>query len=297
MKDKITVIYIIGDRRSGSTLLENMLSKSDEIISIGELAQLKNHISKSGPGFLWNWNCSCKKPVSECEFWSKVLANSYDENFQTKITWPYKSLKIISAAAFKKHGCKTLQRFANTKNNLAIIEVLEKVYQSISQTSNKKIIVDSSKDPLQALTISSLKTIDAKYIWLQRDVRALTFSKLKRAEINKSSNKGWLRTLLNSFYYKKLCKAAVHCLNKKDVIVIGYENLVTNPQLTLDKIRNYFELKSFTAPGYTELINDHTIGGSPDRFERRLITEDINWKKFYKRNPLLNILGKFFNSI
>ena len=50
MQEKTTVIYIISDRRSGSTLLENMLSKSEEIISVGELAMLKGHIYKEGPG-------------------------------------------------------------------------------------------------------------------------------------------------------------------------------------------------------------------------------------------------------
>ena len=49
--EKITVIYIISDRRSGSTLLENMLSKSEEIISVGELAMIRGHIYKEGPGF------------------------------------------------------------------------------------------------------------------------------------------------------------------------------------------------------------------------------------------------------
>ena len=59
MQKKITVIYIISDRRSGSTLLENILSKSNETVSVGELAMLKGHILKEGPGEIWNWNCSC----------------------------------------------------------------------------------------------------------------------------------------------------------------------------------------------------------------------------------------------
>ena len=53
IEKKPTVIYIIADRRSGSTLLENMLSKSEEIISVGELAMLKGHILKEGPGEMW----------------------------------------------------------------------------------------------------------------------------------------------------------------------------------------------------------------------------------------------------
>jgi hypothetical protein len=80
MQKKIKVIYIISDRRSGSTLLENILSKSAETVSIGELAMLKGHIAKDGPGELWDWNCSCGKPIMQCEFWSKVLAGIYDDS-------------------------------------------------------------------------------------------------------------------------------------------------------------------------------------------------------------------------
>lgn len=297
MEDKITVIYIIGDRRSGTTLLENILSKSDEIISVGELAMLKDHIDKTGPGFFWNWNCSCGKSIFECPFWSNVLKNIYNKDFQTKITWPYKSLKIIFSSVFKKYACKTLQKFVSTKNNLTTTETLEKIYISISQTSNKKIIVDSSKDPLQALAISRFKNIEVKYVWLTRDLRAISYSKLKRAEANKSSTKGILRILLNTTYYKNLCKAVVFCLNTKNVTVVNYEDLVSKTQSTLNKICNYFCLKNFSAPEHMELINDHTIGGTPNRFERSLIAEDASWKNFYTKKNLLNIAGKIFNSL
>ena len=189
MTEKITVIYIIADRRSGSTLLENMLSKSEEIISVGELAMLKGHIKKEGPGFLWNWNCSCSKPVLECEFWCKVLKDIYDNNFQTKARWPFKSVKISIASFFPRSACKTLFKFINTTNNIATINILNQVYKSVSEISSKKLIVDSSKDPMQALAVSKCKNVEAKFIWLTRDLRAITYSKMKRAAINKSSDK------------------------------------------------------------------------------------------------------------
>lgn len=295
MAEKIIVIYIISDRRSGSTLLENMLSKSEEIISVGELAMLKGHIEKEGPGFLWHWNCSCGKPVLECEFWSKVLENVYNENFQTKTKWPFKSVKISIASFFPGSACKTLWKFINTKKNVATINILNEVYKSVSKISSKRIIVDSSKDPMQALAISKCKNVDAKYIWLTRDVRAITYSKMKRAKINKSSDKHGLRTLATTLFFKKLCAAAMHCLQKHDTLILKYETLAANPQIELNKICNYFHLKNFDAPHYMELTNEHTIGGTPGRFERRPVAEDVSWKNFYKNKPLLNAAGKFAN--
>ncbi len=295
MTGKITVIYIISDRRSGSTLLENMLSKSEEIISVGELAMLKGHIKKEGPGFIWNWNCSCGKPVLKCQFWNKVLENINDENFQTKTNWPFKSINISLASFFPRSACKTLWKFINTKNNIATINILNEVYKSVSKISSKKIIVDSSKDPMQALAISKCKNIEAKFIWLTRDVRAITYSKMKRARISKSSDKRGLRTMATTLFFKKLCAAAFHCLQTQNTINISYETLAANPQKELDKICNYFGLKNYKTPDYMELANDHTIGGTPGRFERRPVAEDVSWKNFYINKPLLNTAGKFAN--
>lgn len=298
MQDKITVIYIISDRRSGSTLLENMLSKSEEIVSVGELAMLRGHIFKDGPGFFWNWTCSCGKPVLECAFWGKVLENIYDEKtFQTKTKWPFKSTKITLASFFKPMGCKTLWRYINTDVNHKTINIIDEIYSAVSKISSKKFIVDSSKDPMHALAISQCKHIDAKYIWLTRDIRAIAFSKVKRAKANKSSDKGVFRTLGTTLFFKKLCATALQCLKGHDILTISYEALAANPQQELDKICSTFGLANFEAPEYMELMNDHTIGGTPGRFERRKVKEDTSWKGYYNDKPALNAFGRFIDTL
>jgi hypothetical protein len=297
MQNPITVIYIISDRRSGSTLLENILSKSTETVSVGELAMLKGHIIKQGPGEIWNWNCSCGKPVLQCGFWSKVLAGIYDENFETKITWPYKSLKVLLNSLLPVAVKSTLLNLIHTKKNKHTVEELNKIYTAIATVSNKKFIVDSSKDPIQALAVNECKNVDAKFIWLSRDLRAITFSKLKRWKVNKRSDKKPLETLTDSFYYKKLCAATLKCINQNNTIKIDYEALAANPQNELDKICDKFGIQKYTAPEFMELSNDHTIAGTPGRFERKKIAADNSWKGFYQHNKMLDVLGKVFNSL
>jgi hypothetical protein len=297
MAEKITVIYIISDRRSGSTLLENMLSKSEEVVSVGELAMLKGHIIKQGPGEIWNWNCSCGQPVMQCEFWSRVLKNIYDEKFETKINWKYKSAKNLVISALPSFSKKNLQKMISTGQNKQTIENINAVYISVSKISNKKFIVDSSKDPLQALAVNECENVNAKFIWLSRDLRAITFSKLKRWQINKRSNKKPLETLTDSFYYKRICAAVFHSLNKQNSLKISYEALAVNPQAELDKICSKFYLQPYNAPEFMELSNDHTVAGTPGRFERKEISADNSWKQFYKNKKALNILGSVFNSL
>lgn len=297
MAEKPTVIYIISDRRSGSTLLENMLSKSGETVSVGELAMLKGHIFKEGPGELWGWNCSCGKPVLDCAFWSQVLKDIKDENFETKINWPFKSVKILLSSFIPSITGKSLLKYIHTKKNTGTTETLNKLYKAISEVSNKKFIVDSSKDPMQALAVNECSNVDAKFIWLSRDLRAITYSKLKRWKVNKRSDKGAYETLLDSFFYKKLCAASLERIDKKNTLKISYEHLAANPQKELDNICLKFGLKQFAAPVFMELSNDHTIAGTPGRFDRKVIAADTSWKDFYRDKRILNTLGNFFNAI
>jgi len=297
MQNKTTVIYIISDRRSGSTLLENILSKSAETVSVGELAMLKGHICKEGPGEIWNWNCSCGKPVLECAFWSQALDGIYNENFETKITWPYKSVKVLLRSILPVNAKQLLLKLLHTKKNKATINNLNAVYTAVARVSAKNFIVDSSKDPLQGLAVTECDAVDAKFIWLSRDLRAITFSKLKRWKVNKRSDKKPLETLTDSFYYKKVCASVLKSINSNNTIKIDYEALAVNPQAELDKICSKFGLQNYTAPEYMELSNDHTIAGTPGRFERKAIAADNSWKDFYKQHAMLNALGKVFNAL
>ena len=65
------VLYIAGPGRSGSTLLDLVLGQVDGVVSIGELRNLWY------AGFHGAWPCGCGKPVTECPFWSAVLARAF----------------------------------------------------------------------------------------------------------------------------------------------------------------------------------------------------------------------------
>ena len=69
---KKTIIYVMSDVRSGSTLLENILSNAPNTLSVGELHHLDSHLYKGKWGRPWNWTCSCGKSIDNCKFWNKT---------------------------------------------------------------------------------------------------------------------------------------------------------------------------------------------------------------------------------
>lgn len=301
MEKKGTVIYVVSDRRSGSTLLENILSKSQQVVSVGELAMLHGHILKKGPGERWNWTCSCGKPVDACEFWSPILKDTYQlhpDSFSTNIEWNFKSKKLLAVAAAPSLFKKRLVQIINNNRNKNIPATLSGLYNAIFERTGKPFIVDSSKDPLQALSIyMSKRNFEVKIIWLKRDLRAVAVSKSKWKELNVKKQKTLKKILFDIFYYKRICEAVAGFIDKKDILEMRYEDLAQHTQQELDRIINQFGLQKYTAPEFMFVENDHTIGGTPNRFTKRPIVYEEGWKNNFKQKKLLYFTGGVLNKL
>jgi hypothetical protein len=301
MKKKATVIYVVSDRRSGSTLLENILSKSAEVVSVGELNTLKGHILKKGPGERWNWNCACGQPVTECTFWSPILEDTYQKDtssFNTNIEWNYKSKKLLLPAIFPAFFKKQLLAVLKNKRNRNVANTLSVIYNKIFEQTGSSFIVDSSKDPLQALCIyRSKRNFNVKIIWLKRDLRAIAVSKSKWKELNVKKQKTLKKILADVFYYRRICLAVSRFFKREDLLQINYEDLAQKTQEQLDLITAKFEMEKYAAPQYMFVEEDHTIGGTPNRFEKRPIVYEDRWKQTYGNKKLLYATGNVLNKL
>ncbi len=193
MPGKCTVIYVMSDVRSGSTLLENILSKSDELVSVGEMALLKNHILRVGPGEKWNWHCSCGNAIlaalSGPVHWTTLPVNS--DTFTTAIQWNFRSKKLLAGSLFSSVFSKKLKQLNNRSYNQKTVHNNFKIYRNIFSHSGKQFIVDSSKDPVQAYItyVNKPADIDVKILYLKRDLRAIAASKRKWGIVNNKKNK------------------------------------------------------------------------------------------------------------
>ena len=301
MPEKCTVIYVMSDVRSGSTLLENILSKSAETVSVGEMALLKNHILRTGPGVRWNWNCSCGLPPVDCPFWSQALQNISvsDPHFNTAVQWNYRSKQMFAGSLFSSFIKNKLLKLNNKKVNQDTIKTNYELYRNIFKITGNKFIVDSSKSPVQAyLTyINKPSDFDVKIINLKRDIRAIAASKCKWSIANKAKQKSLGKWLTNSLFYKKVCTVVTRLVLPEDVISLSYENLATHTQHQLDEIIKVCGLQPYQAPDYMVVEDDHTIAGTPNRFTKRPIAYDSSWETFYNKKPLLSFFGKIMNHV
>lgn len=295
------VIYIMSDRRSGSTLLENIFSKSDECFSVGELAMLKGHIMKYGPGDKWNYRCSCGKSIDDCEFWSPIVHRLYGSNkedFATAVNMASKSKSFKLNQPFPLLYKNRLLKFATSGYNRKVIDTISKLYHEIAASSGKKFIIDSSKNPVQALALYHNRAgIKVKIIYLKRDLRAIAVSKRKWKLTNNKRQKSLLRQVNDVFNYRRLCDTVSSMIDPSDVVYLDYESLAQNTDTELKRLFTALNMKPFPTPKYMELVEDHTIGGTPGRFEKKPITYNEDWKAEYENDQMAFKIGGFLNNL
>ena len=284
---KQEIIYIMSDSRSGSTLLENILSKSPEIISLGELHNLHSHLVKGPMGTITNWKCSCGIQVDQCDFWNHVL-KGIDNS------------KLVSTYIIPKNR-KAEYIFSNYKKsneNFELVRYIDRIYEAVFKKETVSFIIDSSKHPTQALALYENSKFNFKIIYLKRDLRAVSLSKWKWTNKKENLKKtNLIRVLLRSILWRLKLRIAVKKFKNSDILTLYYKDLAKNPKQSISNIRKYISLKEFDIPKHRYLDNDHTIGGSPSRFKKTPIKYDDSWIDKAKNRPFFNTLGAFFNRL
>ena len=109
----VKLLYIIGDGRSGSTLLNIALGNHPDAVAAGELCNVQRYLWRQD-----NW-CSCGTPVHECSFWgavSTMLGDARpDLDLQTRLE---RSGMLLEPQGFFSHQEHTLSYLCKFKGTL-----------------------------------------------------------------------------------------------------------------------------------------------------------------------------------
>ncbi len=283
------LVYIVSDARSGSTLLDILLSKNPKIASVGELHWSHQYFNGNYFKDKINKNlCSCGKVVTECDFWEKVEneLNKGDESLKS-----LESLTIFPASRFKRFWmCLNLFFFPNSKNifekekNEKVIHNSIKIHKAVAKVANTPIILESSKESERAKYFDYKLKDNVKFIFLYRDGRGVAYSKMKRGISLFVASMSWVNFTLRQLIIER-------SISKEKRIFISYDELCLNPKTVLEKIQRFIgidgdfqEQKHFI----------HNLGGSPYRFSQKeiRIARDDKWRSELKpfERIWLNIL-------
>ena len=167
-ENKVKVLYIAGNGRSGSTLLDVILGQVPGFFPVGEVRDVWDY------GLVENRPCGCGAPVRDCAIWSEIFESQFSGE----------------SAVDPAQVARWRERFAQTKRLLPIflrregyvndqksgirayLDVLERLYHGIADATGARVVVDSSKWPTYAHLLNSIPSIDLYVLHLVRDPRA-----------------------------------------------------------------------------------------------------------------------------
>ena len=264
------IVFIVGLSRVGSTMLDLVLGCNPKFVGLGEIFQvLRPDMNR----FERNEYCSCGKLTRECSFWGGVA----------------KGLKEKKLTGLDERYLHTLQVFEN-------------LYGS------NHIMVDSSKLLDVLKTVVRLPRVEVKVIYLIRDVRAWTISRLNNRKnspeyfrrdgyyIKKLTYQlGWKIHLLKwclpfltqlPVYYFMLWyiqnKQIRDFLKRQDInyFSLGYDELGMNPELMMKKIFDFLG-EEIINPNFCSVNSQsHILVGNTKKSEstrRQGIFYDNRW--------------------
>ena len=286
------IIYIVSCQRSGSTLLDLMLSQHSKIQGVGEVAKLFRYARD-------NKLCTCGKTILACEFWSQVT-----ERFKEKVNFKGESvfsedrydclIKNKNYSFLKNNLEKVMLLKSNNKrvkqlwktlflDHVNAFKMCEFWYDSILKTSGKAFLLDSSKDIRRMMVLSTLKESDLNIIYLIRDGRGVVNSLMKRWNLSvQAASKMWVQK------NQEIQLALNSVAQKHPVQWLKYEALCADPSLAMRGIAEFLNTDYEEAMTRLNKNASHNIHGSPTRLDKsnNRVEQDLAWEKALTKKDL-----------
>lgn len=279
------VLYIAGSGRSGSTLLERLLGQLEGVATLGEVHHMWiRAIDKDE-------QCGCTCSFSHCPFWTRVgqIAFGGWQNVSTEEVERLKSL--VDRQRYQPLTASPLTSRAMSAKIDNYTKYYSAVYKAVHETTGARIIVDSGKHPSLALALTHRNDIDLRVVHLVRDSRGVSYSWGKavhrpEATSEEDSMMQQYSPLVSSILWISTNLAA-EALRFRGVprYRMRYEELVSEPQLALDKMFKSLDLPSgeilpIDEQGTIELSPNHSAAGNPMRFKVGTTTlrPDAEWR-------------------
>ena len=291
MTAAVTVLFLGGLGRSGTTLIERVLARADGVHAVGELV------------FLWeralaaNERCGCGEPFDACPFWQAVGKRAFGgwdrvdpvamRALQARVD-RNRFLPLMAAPWLSRRYRASLERYAG---------VLARIYAAVAEETGAAVLVDSSKHASTAALLRHVPGVDARVVQVVRDPRGVAYSWSKVVERPDATGEtsstmarlGSVRVAARWLLYDVLLEVVRRPRTQGR---FRYEDFVADPPGAVGRLLAFAGLSAvagvdmrggaFGVGGATvELEPDHTVAGNPLRFRvgTTEIRSDDEWRE------------------
>ena len=267
---RITVVYLGGFGRSGSTLIERMLGAVQGWTNVGELVDLARSVARSDE------LCGCGLPFSRCPLWTEVgevAFGGWTEDVLDGLT------RLQRAAARQRHlpgllGSRGIPSYELTALRLAY----RRLYLAVAEVTDSRVVVDASKGPALGQALTGAPGIDLLMLNVVRDPRAVAWSwkrNVERPHATAGTQQMWRippHRAAAQWSALQLEMEAISRLGGTPSARLRYEDFVADPVRTLVAATAVLgvPLSAVDLPtveeGRVVLGSSHGLAGNPTRF-------------------------------
>lgn len=272
----LTVVFISGWLRSGTTLVSEAIGGFRNCIAVGELSGI-------WLAFEMDRRCSCGEPISECIFWSEVLARYKNSEAEQDISLLAELAKsvlrtrvMVPSLALRRFG-----KLQESRDYQTYSKSLETLLHCIAAESGANTIVDSSKLPPVLLVERKMPSMRTRVVHIVRDPRAVVFSE-SRSNRNAGTlaaeelppQQSAIRSLVN-WVAANLLGVALFA-SDSTATFLTYEQLASDLAGTSAFLATSLGLETGESP----LSSGHIAVGNPARLlgSSRTVQIDDRWK-------------------
>ena len=279
-RKRLTIVYIAGTGRCGSTILDRILGTLPGVVSCNEVIRVWNN------GFRENLGCACGANFRECGFWSAVVKAAFPngEPDAARIQKLHRDVSrsrhlprlLADPSAESRFGAKLAEYRA----------ALGLLYRAIADVSGCDIIIDSSKLPGEALVLAGLPNVDVRVIHVIRDARAVAYSWQRRRHDPGLRRQQDRHGLLHTAVYWSMRNVFAEILKRRlPYVRVRYEDLMRAPKMELGRLTSAVDILSggetaLSGKRTVQLEAVHAMDGNPQRFQTGPVElrPDLEWR-------------------
>jgi sulfotransferase family protein len=283
----VTVLYIGGLGRSGSTLVERLAGQLPGACAVGEIVHLWQR------GITEGERCGCGAAFGQCPFWQRAGKTAFGG-------WHELDVGRFAALRAQVDRNRFIPRLAARPAwvgpDPALAEYLSyyaRLYAAVAEVSGAGLVIDSSKHPSLAHCLRWAPGVDLRVVHLVRDSRAVAYSwgrQVRRPDTDRESYMTRYSPAVAAVQWNGQ-NAAFYLLARLGcpVMRLKYEDFVAAPRAALDRIAAFaglpagsgFAFLGTGAGGWSaELELGHSVSGNPMRFAtgKVAISRDERWR-------------------